>query len=76
MNEFFTTGTGTAVLVAAQALLLVGFVMLSMLFLVYGDRKIWAAVQMRRGPNVVGPWGLLQTVADAAKYVFKEIVVQ
>ncbi|WGV17396.1 NADH-quinone oxidoreductase subunit NuoH [Fuscovulum ytuae] len=75
MNEFFTTGTGTAVLVAAQALLLVGFVMLSMLFLVYGDRKIWAAVQMRRGPNVVGPWGLLQTVADAAKYVFKEIVV-
>ena len=75
MNEFFTTGTGTAVLVAAQALLLVGFVMLSMLFLVYGDRKIWAAVQMRRGPNVVGPWGLLQTVADAAKYVFKEIVI-
>jgi NADH-quinone oxidoreductase subunit H len=75
MTEFFASGTGTAVLVAAQALLLVGFVMLSMLFLVYGDRKIWAAVQMRRGPNVVGPWGLLQTVADAAKYVFKEIVV-
>jgi NADH-quinone oxidoreductase subunit H len=75
MNEFFATGMGTAVLVAAQALLLVGFVMLSMLFLVYGDRKIWAAVQMRRGPNVVGPWGILQTVADAAKYVFKEIVV-
>ena len=75
MTEFFTTGLGTAVLVAAQALLLVGFVMLSMLFLVYGDRKIWAAVQMRRGPNVVGPWGLLQTVADAAKYVFKEIVI-
>ena len=75
MNEFFATGTGTLVLVAAQTLLLVGFVMLSMLFLVYGDRKIWAAVQMRRGPNVVGPWGLLQTVADAAKYVFKEIVI-
>jgi NADH-quinone oxidoreductase subunit H len=75
MNEFFATGMGTAVLVVAQTLLLVGFVMLSMLFLVYGDRKIWAAVQMRRGPNVVGPWGLLQTVADAAKYVFKEIVI-
>lgn len=75
MTEFFASGTGTAVLVAAQVLLLVGFVMLSMLFLVYGDRKIWAAVQMRRGPNVVGPWGLLQTVADAAKYVFKEVVV-
>lgn len=75
METFFTTGLGTAVLVAAQALLVVGFVMISMLFLVYGDRKIWAAVQMRRGPNVVGPWGLLQTVADAAKYVFKEIVI-
>lgn len=75
MTDFFATGTGTLVLLAAQTLLLVGFVMLSMLFLVYGDRKIWAAVQMRRGPNVVGPWGLLQTVADAAKYVFKEIVV-
>ena len=51
------------------------FVMLSLLFLVYGDRKIWAAVQMRRGPNVVGLFGLLQTVADALKYVFKEVVV-
>lgn len=75
MDTFFNTGLGTAVIMVAQTLLVVGFVMISMLFLVYGDRKIWAAVQMRRGPNVVGPWGLLQTVADAAKYVFKEIVV-
>lgn len=75
MTDFLATPMGTAVLVIAQALLVVGFVMISMLFLVYGDRKIWAAVQMRRGPNVVGPWGLLQTVADAAKYVFKEIVI-
>ncbi len=58
-----------------QSLLIVAFVMISLLFLVYGDRKIWAAVQMRRGPNVVGPWGLLQSVADALKYVVKEIVV-
>ena len=36
------------------------------------DRKIWAAVQMRRGPNVVGPFGLLQTFADLLKFVFKE----
>jgi NADH-quinone oxidoreductase subunit H len=64
-----------AVLMAVQSLLIVGFVMISLLFLVYGDRKIWAAVQMRRGPNVVGPWGLLQSVADALKYVVKEIVV-
>ena len=52
-----------------------GLVMVSLLFLVYGDRKIWAAVQMRRGPNVVGTFGLLQSVADALKYVVKEIVV-
>jgi NADH-quinone oxidoreductase subunit H len=75
MTEFFQTGLGMAVLMAIQSLLIVGFVMISLLFLVYGDRKIWAAVQMRRGPNVVGPWGLLQSVADALKYVVKEIVV-
>jgi NADH-quinone oxidoreductase subunit H len=75
MTEFLSTGFGTLVLIAAQALVIVAFVMISLLFLVYGDRKIWAAVQMRRGPNVVGPWGLLQSVADALKYVVKEIVV-
>ncbi len=75
MTDFFSTGFGIALLLAAQGLLVIGFVMISLLFLVYGDRKIWAAVQMRRGPNVVGAFGLLQTVADALKYVVKEIVV-
>lgn len=75
MDGFLATGFGTAVLIAAQSLLIVAFVMISLLFLVYGDRKIWAAVQMRRGPNVVGPFGLLQSVADALKYVVKEIVI-
>ena len=75
MAEFLQTGLGTAVLIAAQSLLIVAFVMISLLFLVYGDRKIWAAVQMRKGPNVVGPFGLLQSVADALKYVVKEIIV-
>ncbi|MDA8587172.1 NADH-quinone oxidoreductase subunit NuoH [Rhodobacteraceae bacterium] len=75
MAEFLTTPLGVLVIVIAQVLLVVAFVMISLLFLVYGDRKIWAAVQMRRGPNVVGPWGLLQTVADALKYVVKEIVI-
>ena len=72
---FFETTLGVLVLVALQCLLVLGFVMVSLLFLVYGDRKIWAAVQMRRGPNVVGAFGLLQTVADALKYVVKEVVV-
>ncbi|MDT2072810.1 MAG: NADH-quinone oxidoreductase subunit H, partial [Planktomarina sp.] len=75
MNEFFSTNLGVAVILLAQTLVVVGFVMISLLFLVYGDRKIWAAVQMRRGPNVVGPFGMLQSVADALKYVFKEIVI-
>lgn len=75
MDGFLSTGFGTAVLIAAQSLLIVAFVMISLLFLVYGDRKVWAAVQMRRGPNVVGPFGLLQSVADALKYVVKEIVI-
>ncbi|MCA3436358.1 MAG: NADH-quinone oxidoreductase subunit NuoH [Rhodobacter sp.] len=75
MSEFLQTGPGIALLIAGQSLLVVGFVMISLLFLVYGDRKIWAAVQMRRGPNVVGAFGLLQSVADALKYVVKEIVV-
>jgi len=75
MADFFTTPGGIAVLILAQVLAVIGFVMVSLLFLVYGDRKIWAAVQMRRGPNVVGTFGLLQTVADALKYVVKEVVV-
>ena len=75
MAEFFTTPLGIAVLIVAQCLAVVGFVMISLLFLVYGDRKIWAAVQMRRGPNVVGAFGVLQSVADALKYVLKEVVV-
>ncbi|MFT5869714.1 MAG: NADH-quinone oxidoreductase subunit H [Paracoccaceae bacterium] len=75
MDNFFTTTPGIALIIVAQCLAVIGFVMISLLFLVYGDRKIWAAVQMRRGPNVVGPFGMLQTVADALKYILKEIVI-
>lgn len=75
MAEFLATPFGTFLLIAVQCLLIIAFVMISLLFLVYGDRKIWAAVQMRRGPNVVGAFGLLQSVADALKYMVKEIVV-
>lgn len=75
MTDFLQTGLGITMLIAAQSLLVVGFVMISLIFLVYADRKVWAAVQMRRGPNVVGPWGLLQTFADAIKFVVKEVVI-
>ncbi len=75
MAEFLATPLGTFLLIVVQCVGIVAFVMISLLFLVYGDRKIWAAVQMRRGPNVVGAFGILQSVADALKYVVKEIVV-
>ncbi len=75
MAEFLGTGAGMALIMAVQGLMVIAFVMISLLFLVYADRKVWAAVQMRRGPNVVGPFGLLQTVADALKFVVKEVVI-
>ena len=50
-------------------------VMVGVALAVYADRKIWAAMQMRRGPNVVGPFGLLQTFADAAKLFLKETII-
>jgi|TARA_B110000438_G_scaffold302363_1_gene359820 NADH-quinone oxidoreductase subunit H len=50
-------------------------VLVSVALIVWLDRKIWAAVQSRKGPNVVGPFGLFQTLADALKYIFKEIII-
>jgi len=50
-------------------------VLISVALVVWLDRRIWGAVQKRKGPNVVGPFGLLQTVADALKYIFKEIII-
>ncbi len=50
-------------------------VLVSVAFLIYFDRKVWAAVQMRRGPNVVGPWGLLQSFADLIKFALKEVII-
>ena len=50
-------------------------VLVSVAMIVWLDRKVWAFVQKRQGPNVVGPFGLLQSLADALKYVFKEIII-
>jgi NADH-quinone oxidoreductase subunit H len=56
------------------ALVLIG-VLISLAFLLWGDRKVWAGVMMRKGPNVVGPFGLLQSFADFGKFVLKEITI-
>jgi NADH-quinone oxidoreductase subunit H len=50
-------------------------VLVSVAMIVWLDRKVWAFVQKRQGPNVVGPFGLLQSLADALKYMFKEIII-
>ncbi len=76
MIEFFTTtNLGIALLILGQVLLIVVPLLVALAFLLWFDRKVWAAVQLRKGPNVVGPFGLLQSFADFIKYVLKEIVV-
>ena len=71
----FSSGVGLILLILGQCLLITGSVLICLAFLMYADRKIWAAVQMRKGPNVVGVFGLLQSFADFLKYVFKEIII-
>ena len=60
---------------ALQTLALMVVLLVALAFILLFDRKVWAAVQMRKGPNVVGPFGLLQSFADFFKFVFKEIVI-
>ncbi len=62
-------------MIAWWSLVLLVLLLIFTAFLLYADRKVWAAVQMRRGPNVVGPWGLLQSFADLLKFVFKEVII-
>ena len=61
--------------VLIQSLAVVLTLLVAQAFLMYFDRKVWAAVQMRKGPNVVGPFGLLQSFADLFKFVFKEVII-
>lgn len=75
MADFFTnTYLGMLLLLVGQVLLIVVPLLVALAFLMYADRKIWAAVQMRKGPNIVGVFGLLQSFADFIKYIVKEVV--
>jgi NADH-quinone oxidoreductase subunit H len=73
--EFFWTYIWPLVVIAAESVLLLIILLIAIAYVLYADRKIWAAVQIRRGPNVVGPWGLLQSFADLLKFVLKEPVI-
>ncbi|MEZ5751039.1 MAG: NADH-quinone oxidoreductase subunit NuoH [Paracoccaceae bacterium] len=75
MADFFTnTNLGIFLLIVGQVLLVVVPLLVALAFLMYADRKIWAAVQMRKGPNIVGVFGLLQSFADFIKYIVKEVI--
>ena len=75
MVEFFFTYVWPTLLVIIHSVAVLVVLLVLIAYLLYADRKIWAAVQIRRGPNVVGPWGLLQSFADMFKFVFKEVVI-
>jgi NADH-quinone oxidoreductase subunit H len=75
VNSFWATPGGWTLITVGQILAVVIWILLSLAFLLLADRKIWAGVQMRKGPNVVGPFGLLQSFADFLKFVLKEIVI-
>jgi NADH-quinone oxidoreductase subunit H len=75
MAELWTDYIWPLIVMAAQSVLLLVILLIAVAYVLYADRKIWAAVQMRRGPNVVGPWGLLQSFADLLKFVLKEPII-
>jgi len=72
MIEFFWSYLWPLIIILAECVLLLVVLLVGVAYIIYADRKIWAAVQMRRGPNVVGPWGLFQSFADLLKFVLKE----
>src|SRR6201991_1960293 len=75
MAELWTNYIWPLVIILAQSVLLLVVLLIVTAYVLYADRKIWAAVQIRRGPNVVGPWGLLQSFADLFKFVVKEPII-
>src|SRR5690606_10796594 len=74
MMDFLVAYGIPLAIIVAQSLALIVAILLVTAYVLLADRKIWAAVQMRRGPNVVGAFGLLQSFADLLKYVVKEVV--
>jgi hypothetical protein len=74
-EAFWTSSLGWTLITTGQVLAFVVVLLLSLAFLLYADRKIWAGVQLRKGPNVVGPFGLMQSFADFLKFALKEVII-
>ena len=74
-SPFWTGFLWPLIVMIAQSVLLLVVLLVAIAYILLADRKIWAAVQIRRGPNVVGPWGLLQSFADLLKFVLKEPII-
>src|SRR5689334_11036408 len=72
---FFDTNIGLVILTFAEALALLVPLLIGVAYLTYAERKVLAAMQLRKGPNVVGPFGLLQPFADALKMIMKETII-
>src|ERR1700709_2750270 len=75
MAEFWTSTLWPLIIMVAESLLLLVALLIFTAYVLLADRKIWAAVQVRRGPNVVGPFGLFQSFADLLKFVLKEPII-
>src|SRR5260370_24693513 len=75
MSELWTNYLGPLAVSLEESVLLLVVLLLITAYVLYADRKIWAVVQIRRGSNVVGPWGLLQSFADLLKFVVKEPII-
>ncbi|MDR6431216.1 NADH-quinone oxidoreductase subunit NuoH [Brucella pseudogrignonensis] len=75
MDGIFAAYVLPALIIALKSVVLLVVLLIVVAYLLYADRKIWAAVQLRRGPNVVGPWGLFQAFADLLKFVVKEPII-
>jgi NADH-quinone oxidoreductase subunit H len=75
MDAFWSDYLWPFIIMVAESLLLLIILLIAVAYVLLADRKIWAAVQIRRGPNVVGPWGLFQSFADLIKFVLKEPVI-
>src|SRR4026207_830195 len=75
MGDIFYTYVLPVLIILLKSVVMLVVLLIGVAYILYADRKIWAAVQLRRGPNVVGPWGLLQSFADLLKFVFKEVII-